>query len=70
MREYKKQTEISPEEHDDTQMKKWLADSHYWIQENGTYHCKWCGRGTTTTLSGDAFLCKENPEIIKYKKGL
>ena len=65
MREYKSQRVQSKEEFETTQIQEWLADSHYWINEHQTFHCKWCGKLTTTVLQGDAFLCLKNPEIIK-----
>ena len=61
MREY--QSPIIKTEHDNQQMKEWLADSHYWVYEHQIYHCKWCGRLTTTVLEGDANLCIKNPMV-------
>jgi hypothetical protein len=48
----------------------WIAGSHYWVNEYQTFHCKWCGKLTTTLLEGDAYLCPKNPAIIEaLKKG-
>ena len=69
MREYIKQEQLTPDEHDKLQLQEWLANSHYWIEKHQTYICKWCGISTTTTcLEGDAHLCKENPIIKKIDK--
>ena len=64
MREYQSPIIKTEEEHDNYQMKVWLADSHYWVFEHQTYRCTWCGRLTTTVLEGDANLCMKNPEIV------
>lgn len=65
MRQYQKPNVYTDEEYDKIQMQEWLFDSHYWVEMNRTFVCKWCGRPTTTTLSGDAVLCKNNPELLK-----
>ena len=68
MREYQKPYIQSKEEHEEIQLQEWLSDSHYWVKKYETYVCKWCGKTTTTNLSGDATLCKENPVIKKLTK--
>lgn len=65
MREYKSQKQETKEEHEDNQIKTWLADSHFWVEDYGTFICKWCKRPTTASLDGDATLCLKNPEIEK-----
>lgn len=69
MREYIEQQPRTKEEHEETGMLIWLADSHYWIKDKyDSLYCKWCGQITTTYLKGDATLCKENPAIKKAIK--
>ena len=65
MREYQKPRVETEEGFEKHQMQEWLADSHYWVNENDTFHCKWCGRLTTTSLEFDAKLCPKNPELLK-----
>lgn len=56
---------MSDEEYNEMQMKEWLAGSHFWVEQNNTFVCKWCGVLTTTSLDMDAHLCRKNPAIIK-----
>mgnify|MGYP001575530569 CR=1 FL=1 len=67
MKEYQSPTIRTEAEFDELQLQDWLADSHYWIVQNQTYVCKWCGKITTTVLQWDAHLCMKNPEIIKLQ---
>ena len=47
------------------QFKRWLHDSHNWIQKSSVvYVCKWCGMLMPMALN-QSTLCLKNPEIMK-----
>lgn len=62
---------LSEKDEEDQELAEWVFQSHKWVETvPGYFACEWCKASITSTtpISKDFPLCRENPRIKSFKK--